>query len=243
MQCNGYPESYGINIIFEDNHLLVALKPPGMLSQSDRTGNPDILSILKAYLKEKYDKPGNVYLGLVHRLDRPVGGVMIFAKTSKAASRLSEQIRDRLIKKVYLAVIDGEMASDSGRLDGWMIKDNDKNISDIVDKDTKNARYASLLYNTAAKTESEGQVMSLLVIELITGRAHQIRVQFANEGHYIIGDRKYGKNRGIDSVPVSPALWAYKLEFEHPVKKERVSFSAAPPINVYPWSKFPFLDL
>lgn len=211
-----------LKVIYEDNHILVVEKPPNIPSQSDKTNDLDMLTICKTYIKEKYNKPGNVYLGLVHRLDRPVGGIMIFAKTSKAASRLSNQVREKIFKKKYLAVVDGKVVNKTGMLEDYLYKDERNNISKVVKKEKKNAKYAKLEYKLI--TYDEVKDLSLLSINLYTGRHHQIRVQLSNFGHSIFGDQKYGTRGKGKQI----ALWAYELEIEHPIKKEKMKFKDLP---------------
>ena len=216
-----------LNVIYEDNHIIVVEKIPNIPSQSDATGDVDMLTLVKDYIKEKYQKPGNVYIGLVHRLDRPVGGIMVFARTSKAASRLSNQIREKTFKKEYLAIVDGKM-NNEGTLENYLYKDEKANTSKVVDKNKKNSKFAKLDYELLAYDKEKN--LSLIKINLHTGRHHQIRVQLANIGHSIYGDQKYGK-RGKDK---QIALWAYKITFEHPTKKEKISFESLPkPIGVW----------
>ena len=179
--------------------------------------------------KEKYNKPGNVYLGLVHRLDRAVGGVMVFAKTSKAASRLSNQVREKIFKKKYLAVVDGKPENKTGILEDYLYKDERNNISKVVNKDKKNAKYAKLEYELIVYDEVKN--LSLLSINLYTGRHHQIRVQLSNFGHSIFGDQKYGTRGKGKQI----ALWAYELEIEHPITKEKMTFKDLPE-NKGTWS-------
>ena len=211
-----------LKILFEDNHIIVVEKKPNIPSQADKTEDEDMLIIVKQYIKEKYNKPGNVYLGLVHRLDRPVGGVMIFAKTSKAAARLSEQVRSKVFKKKYLAVVDGKIEEQVGTLENYLYKDERLNMSRVVSKDKKNAKLAKLDYKVLKYNEIKN--LSLLEINLHTGRHHQIRVQLANFGHSIFGDQKYG-NRGQGK---QIALWAYELTIEHPITKEKITFKDLP---------------
>ena len=218
-----------LKIIFEDNHIIVVEKKPNIPSQSDKTGDMDMLTLVKQYIKEKYQKPGNVYLGLVHRLDRPVGGVMIFAKTSKAASRLSNQVREKVFKKKYLAVVDGRFKEKEGSLEDYLYKDERNNISKVVNKDKKNAKYAKLEYELIVYDEVKN--LSLLSINLYTGRHHQIRVQLSNFGHSIFGDQKYGTRGKGKQI----ALWAYELEIEHPITKEKMTFKDLPQ-NKGTWS-------
>ena len=211
-----------LKVIFEDNHIIVVEKMPNIPSQSDKTEDEDLLSIVKQYLKAKYNKPGNVYLGLVHRLDRPVGGVMVFAKTSKAASRLSEQVRNKEIKKKYLAVVDGKLKQRSGILENYLYKDERNNISKVVSKEKRNSKFASLDYEVLCYNEKKD--LSLLRVNLHTGRHHQIRVQLSNFGHSIFGDQKYGRRGKGKQI----ALWAYELELVHPISKEKMVFKCLP---------------
>lgn len=213
-----------INILYEDNHLLVVEKPINVLVQSDISGDEDLLSILKKYIKEKYNKPGNVYLGLVHRLDRPVGGVMVFAKTSKAAKRISSQIVSHELKKSYYAVVCGELKVD-GTLKDKIMKDNKLNKSFI----SPLGKEAELSY----KVMGFNSGFSLVDINLKTGRSHQIRVQFSHYGYPLYGDQKYNENTPIDNI----ALYAYGLEFVHPVTKEKMIFKLPLP-NRYPFNLF-----
>lgn len=211
-----------LKVIYEDNHIIVVEKIPNIPSQSDKTGDVDMLTIVKDYIKNKYNKPGNVYLGLVHRLDRPVGGIMIFAKTSKAASRLSEQVRNKTFKKKYLAVVDGKLTYKKGILEDYLYKDQRNNISSVVKKDKKNAKLAKLDYEVI--TYNEVKNLSLVKINLHTGRHHQIRVQLSNFGHSIFGDQKYGCRGQGKQI----ALWAYELTIEHPISKEIMTFKDLP---------------
>ena len=214
-----------LNVLFEDNHIIVVEKMPNIPSQGDKTEDIDMLTIIKDYLREKYQKPGNIYLALIHRLDRPVGGVMVFAKTSKAAARLSEEVRDRRIKKEYLVVADGKFEKKNGVLEDYLLKNERKNMSKVVPAGTKNAKDAKLEYEVLKYNEEID--LSVVKILLHTGRHHQIRVQLSNIGHSIYGDQKYGtRGRGKQI-----ALWAYRLSFIHPVTKEEMSFMALPELN------------
>ena len=212
-----------LKVLYEDNHIIVVIKPYNIPSQSDKTNDIDMLSLVKEYIKEKYQKPGNVYVGLVHRLDRPLGGIMVFAKTSKAASRLSESIRNKSFSKTYLAVVNGKFEKQNGILENYLWKDEALNMSKVVSKDKKGAKLARLTYEVLAEKND----LSLVKINLETGRHHQIRVQFSNAGHSLYGDQKYGK----DSMGKQIALWAYRLEFKHPVKDEIMKFEALPEKN------------
>lgn len=221
-----------ISILYEDNHLLVAEKPANVPVQADISGDQDLLSMLKIYIKEKYNKPGNVYLGLVHRLDRPVGGVMVFARTSKAASRLSEQIRNHKMEKIYLAVTEGTFETGSGSYYNFLLKNHDMNKVTVVPEGTPKSYEAVLQYNVI----EERNGMTLVKINLETGRPHQIRVQLSHNGHPIVGDVKYGKTRKSGFTD-NLALWSYQLSFKHPVKDEILSFTSKPP-DCCPWNLF-----
>lgn len=211
-----------MKVIYEDNHIIIVEKEPNIPSQSDKTGDKDLLTMVKEYVKDKYQKPGEAYIGLVHRLDRPVGGVMVLARTSKAASRLSEQVRNKTFKKKYLAVVDGKVEKKMGTLEDYLYKDERNNMSKVVNKNKKNAKYAKLDYEVLDYDSKRD--LSLVKINLHTGRHHQIRVQFANFNHSLYGDQKYGKRGKNKQI----RLWAYELEIEHPVKKERITFRSIP---------------
>ena len=214
-----------INIIYEDNHLLVVEKPINVPVQKDNSNDLDLLTMLKQYLKEKYNKPGNVYLGLVHRLDRPVGGIMVFAKTSKAASRLSEQIRNGTFKKKYLAIVCGKV-KDKDTLEDYLLKDTKTNTVKVDKKGKKSIlNYKRLDYK-------EG--LSLVEIELITGRSHQIRVQFSSRNYPLYGDQRYNK---CSKVGEQITLFSNYVTFEHPIKKEKIYFELDKP-NRKPWNIF-----
>ena len=211
-----------LNVIYEDNHIIVVEKPVNIPSQGDKTGDIDMLSMIKDYLKEKYQKPGNVYLGLVHRLDRPVGGVMVFAKTSKAAARLSEQVRENHLQKTYLAVVNGKMEQPKALLEDYLLKNERNNMSKAVPEGTKDSKRASLDYEVL-KYEEEIN-LSVLKIHLHTGRHHQIRVQLSSRNHSIYGDQKYGGRGHGKQI----ALWAYELTIFHPITKEPMTFRSIP---------------
>jgi len=213
-----------INIIYEDNHLLIVEKPINIPVQEDITKDKDLLTILKEYLKEKYNKKGNIYLGLVHRLDRPVGGIMVFAKTSKAASRLSEQIKKHTFKKTYLAVVQGKANKEDTLIDK-LLKDHKNNIVKVSEK----GKQAELSYNLLDYKDG----LSLVKVNLKTGRSHQIRVQFSYHGFPLYGDQKYNKDTKKDQI----ALFASKIEFIHPTTKEKISFELPKP-DRYPFNLF-----
>lgn len=214
-----------LKVLYEDNHIIVVEKPVNIPSQGDKTGDLDMLTIIKQYIKEKYNKPGEVYLGLVHRLDRPTGGVMVFARTSKAASRLSEQVRDKKMHKKYLCIVDGKMENQTGSMRDFLLKNEKTNTSKVVKEGTKNAKEALLDYEVVKYNEEIN--MSVVKVDLHTGRHHQIRVQFASRGHSLSGDQKYGtRGRGKQL-----ALWAYSLSFTHPTTKEELTFEDYPEIT------------
>jgi hypothetical protein len=211
-----------LKVIYEDNHIIVVEKPANIPSQGDKTGDLDMLTIIKAYLKEKYNKPGNVYLGLVHRLDRPVGGVMVFAKTSKAAARLSEQVREKVFKKKYLVIVNGKFEEKKGTLKDYLLKNERLNKSRVVEEGTKNSKYAELDYEVL-KYDKE-QNLSLLKINLHTGRHHQIRVQLSSRDHSIYGDAKYNGRGSARQL----YLWAYELTIQNVISKEEMTFTSIP---------------
>ena len=215
-------EEVNLKVIYEDNHIIVVEKPVNIPSQEDKTGDIDMLTIIKQYLKNKYNKPGNVYLGLVHRLDRPVGGVMVFAKTSKAAARLSEQVREKIFKKKYLVIVNGKFNKEKGVLEDYLLKNEKTNMSKVVKEGTKNSKFAKLDYEVIKYDEELD--LSVLRINLHTGRHHQIRVQLSSRDHSIYGDQKYGGRGHGKQI----CLWAYELTIVHPISKEEMVFNAIP---------------
>ncbi|SDW60590.1 RluA family pseudouridine synthase [Paenibacillus sp. CF384] len=218
-------------VLYEDNHLLAVIKPPGLLSQADETGEMDMVTLLKDDLKARYQKPGNVYVGLVHRLDRPVGGAMLFAKTSKAASRLSESVRSRSFDKLYVAVVHGSPAAASGRLRHYLRKDAGRNIVTVHKKQVPDAKEAILDYAVVAKQGG----LTLITVKLLTGRSHQIRAQMAEIGCPLVYDRKYGAPAVQGEQDI--ALWSTSIGVAHPVTKEWLTIHAMPP-KTEPWSRF-----
>ncbi len=211
-----------LNIIYEDNHIIVVEKIVNIPSQGDKTGDIDMLTIIKKYLIEKYNKKGDAYLGLIHRLDRPVGGVMVFAKTSKAAARLSEQVRNKEFSKKYLVIVDGKLEKDIGVFEDYLVKNQKNNLSRVTDEKNKNAKKAVLDYEVIKYNEETN--LSLVKVNLHTGRHHQIRVQFSSRNHSIYGDQKYGtRGRGKQIC-----LWAYSLTIKHPITKEEMTFEIVP---------------
>lgn len=218
-----------VPILYEDNHLLLVEKPVNIPVQEDSSRDLDLLNLLKDGIKKRDEKPGNVYLGLVHRLDRPVGGAIVFAKTSKAASRLSDMMRRQVIERKYWAVIQGVPKKKSGQLVDYLFKNTKKNQVSIVDKNHSQGKKAILNYQVLASQKG----LSLVEVQLETGRPHQIRVQLAGMGHPIYGDQRYG--RPFSKVGEQIALWAHSLELEHPTKKEPIGVQSFPPQN-YPWN-------
>jgi len=215
-----------LNILYEDNHLLVVEKPANIPVQEDSSKDIDMLTILKNYRKTNENKPGEAYIGLVHRLDRPVSGVMVFAKTSKAASRLSDQIRQNTLNKTYLAVVNGTLPS-KGTFEDYLIKNEKENKSYITTKDK--GKYSCLKYELISTKDN----LSLVKINLITGRSHQIRLQFSSRNHPLIGDSKYGNNPNNIDI----ALFAKSITFNHPTTKERLTFTLDMPKR-YPFNIF-----
>ena len=210
-----------LNILYEDNHIIIVEKPYNVPTQEDSSKDLDMINIIKSYLKEKYNKEGNVYLGLVHRLDRPVGGLMVFAKTSKAASRLSKQVKDNTFHKTYLAVVHGKTKNKEKLVD-YISKD-PKTFSSFIDKE--NGKESILEYETLYYDNKED--ISLIKVNLITGRHHQIRLQMSNINHPLVGDQRYGIQ---DKKQIM--LYAYKIEFIHPIKKEVMKFELLPKWNI-----------
>lgn len=217
-----------IPILYEDNHLLVVEKPINVPVQGDSSGDLDLLTILKNDIKIRYQKPGNVYLGLVHRLDRPVGGAIVFAKTSKAASRLSDMIRRNNIERQYIAVVHGTPKKKNGQLVHYLLKNQKENKVSVVSSNHPKVKKAVLDYKVLDSKDG----LSLLSVKLHTGRPHQIRVQLSSIGHPIFGDQKYGERLSKPGQQI--ALWAQSLQLIHPVRKELVEVYSIPPKN-YPW--------
>ena len=221
-----------IEIIYEDNHLLVIDKPAGLLSQADKTKHVDLTDLCKRYLKKEYNKPGNVYLGLTHRLDRPVSGLMVLAKTSKAASRISKLIREHQLKKTYWAIVHGRTPS-KATYEHFLKKDLRINKTKAYSSKISGAKPAVLSYSTVKHIAH----YSLIEVDLITGKPHQIRVQLSKMGFPIWGDYKYGKEN--TNPGKSLALRSYALVFEHPVKKKLLHIKAEIP-SQQPWNLFDY---
>ena len=212
-----------MNIIYEDNHLLIVDKPVNVPMQEDSSKDKDLLTMGKEYIKDKYNKPGEVYLGLVHRLDRPVGGVCVFAKTSKAASRLSKQVSDHTLAKTYLAVVEDNGLKDFGHLEDYLLKDTKTNMVKVDPR----GKLAILDYEVLKRKDN----LALVKIKLKTGRSHQIRVQFSSRNHALWGDQRYNRNAKKGQ---QIALHAYQLELVHPTTKEKMLFTSS--ISSYPFN-------
>lgn len=221
-----------LKVIYEDNHIIVVLKPQNILSQGDETGDESLLDMVKAYIKETYKKEGNVYTGLVHRLDRPTGGVMVFAKTSKAAGRLTEQLKNKEFSKKYLAVVVGKPKYKASRLEHFLQKDEKNNIVKVCPRGVEGAKQAILEYNTIKTIDK----VSLIDVKILTGRSHQIRVQMSEIKTPVFGDVKYGGDTLAKGHNL--ALWAYELSFIHPTTKKPMLFKCLPPTDIVPWNVF-----
>lgn len=228
-----------LQILLEDGPLIALNKPAGLLTQGVPDAHPSLEHQVKAYLKSKMNKLGNVYLGVPHRLDRPVSGIVIFAKNSKAAARLAEQFRERSLRKIYLAITERVPEPTEGTLTDWLLKDAVNAHVSVVPKGTENARHAELDYEVIAVKDGR----AIVQIELHTGRMHQIRVQFASRGWPIVGDHQYGATTTFDpSIPYdhrsSPiALHAWRLQLKHPIRYEPVELTAPLPAS---WQRFGF---
>ncbi|MDE6691515.1 MAG: RluA family pseudouridine synthase [Clostridia bacterium] len=218
-------------ILHEDNHVIVVLKPQNVACCPDESGDDNLFDCIKRYLKETYNKPGNVFLGLVHRLDRPTGGVMVFAKTSKGAARLTEQMKNGGFEKKYLAVLCGVPSRKQATLKNYLRKSTVNNTVYVCTQTEEGAKYAELDYEI--REEKGG--LSLAEIKLHTGRTHQIRVQMAAINCPVYGDMRYG---GDKAVKGKLALWAYSLRFSHPTTNEKMRFEIEPPYNEGVWSNF-----
>jgi len=219
---------HGVGVVYEDNHLLVVVKPPNMPTQADASGDPDLHTTMKQYIAEKYQKPGAVYLGLVHRLDRPVGGLVVLARTSKAADRLSEQVRKKTLSRQYVAAVRGD-ARETAELCDWLLKDERTNTTRAVKDGTPGAKEAILDYVVLERRDG----LSLCQIKLRTGRSHQIRVQFSSSGWPLWGDARYGGGQPGEQI----ALWGRYLDLEHPTQKVAMHFDCPAP-SYAPFDRF-----
>lgn len=215
-----------MEVLYEDNHILVVNKAVGEIVQGDKTGNEPLSEKLKQWLKEKYSKPGNVFCGVVHRIDRPVSGVVVFAKTSKALSRLNEMLRKGEIHKTYLAMVEGKRQEPAGTIESMLVSNGTLNKTFVAREGEKDAKRSLLKYSTIF----EGERYSLLKVNLLTGRKHQIRVQLSSTGTPIKGDLKYGAKRSNRDGGIS--LHAWKIEFEHPVSHKHICVCAPLPAEM-----------
>ena len=215
-----------LKVLYEDNHLIAVFKPAGVLVQGDKTGDKCLMDEVKEYLKEKYRKSGNVFLGLLHRLDRPVSGVVLFAKTSKGAARVSEQIRNHTVTKIYHALVSGAPKKSQATLINWLSKDEQKNYVTVYDKEMPDTQYAELSY----EVERSNKNNSLLKIILKTGRSHQIRSQLAHIGCSIVGDTKYGSKTLFENGAI--ALCATSLTFKTATGGETKTVAVEPPFSL-----------
>jgi len=222
-----------LDILFEDNHLIIVNKRCGVLVQGDKTGDTPLLELVKKYIKDKYSKKGNVFLGLVNRIDRPVSGIVIFAKTSKALSRMNDKLKNRQIGKFYWLFISNKFKSNKGSLEGWFKKNKKTNKSYFYKEEINNSKYGSLNYRIIEKLENYFKIE----VDLITGRHHQIRCSFSEIGFPIVGDIKYGSKRTNKDGGIY--LHAREVNFIHPVSKEEIIVKADTPISGL-WSASPF---
>ena len=224
-----------LHVLYEDNHLIIVNKPGGVLVQGDETGDTPIVETAKQYLKEKYQKPGDVFLGVVHRLDRPVSGVVIFARTSKSLGRMNKLFRERKVYKTYWAVVKKRPPQEKGKLTNWLVKNPEKNVVSSFDRPGEDRQKAELYFKELGRLNEH----SLLEINPITGRPHQIRVQLASMGCPIRGDLKYGFHKPNKDGNIN--LHARRVVFEHPVKNEKMIVTAPLPDNDF-WNQFLILD-
>lgn len=224
-------ENENLTILHEDNHIIVVLKPQNVPSCEDESKDKDMLSLIKEYIKETYDKKGNVYVGLVHRLDRPTGGVMVFAKSSKAAARFSEQMKNGDFEKKYMTVLVGKPREDKAVMKNYLKKNSVNNMVYTCGATEAGAKYAELDYTVLDYKDG----LSFTEVRLHTGRSHQIRVQMSSNATPVYGDMRYGGEKARKGYL---ALWAYYLSFTHPVSKERMVFRVEPPKDVFPWNQF-----
>ena len=224
-------EDKDLTVIYEDNHIIVVLKPQNVACCPDESGDDNLLDCIKRYIKEKYNKPGNAFVGLVHRLDRPTGGVMVYAKTSKAAARLTEQMKTGGFEKKYLTVLCGVPNKPSATLENYLRKNTVNNMVYVCTQSEEGAKFASLDYNVLE--EKDG--LSLAEVTLHTGRTHQIRVQMSAINCPVYGDMRYGGDRAVKG---KLALWAYLLRFTHPTTGEKMCFKVEPPVDEGVWKRF-----
>ena len=213
------------DILFEDNHLIIVNKPCGVLVQGDKTGDTPLLEVIKKYIKDKYDKKGNVFLGLVNRIDRPTSGIVIYSKTSKALSRMNEKLKNREIKKIYWLIISNKFGYKEGKLEGWFKKNKKKNKSFFFDNEKSDSKFGQLTFKKIQTLEKYCKVE----VNLITGRHHQIRCNFSEIGYPILGDLKYGSKRSNKDGGIY--LHSREIDFIHPVSKKKINIKADPPMK------------
>ena len=217
-----------LNVKYEDAHLLIAVKPGGVPAQGDKTGSPDMVSYVKDYLFERDPSAGEPYTAVINRLDRPGGGLMLFAKTPEAAAKLSDLLQDGGIEKYYQAVITGEIPDEAGELTDYLVRDPKTNMSKVVDKNAKGAKKAVLTYELIDELETDEGILGLLLIRLITGRHHQIRCQLASRGCGIYGDVKYNPRFKGRKGAKTIGLYSTRIEFDHPITGEHVRVKQEP---------------
>lgn len=223
-----------VNILYEDKDIIVCVKPFGMPAQGDKSRDTDLLSYLKNHIFEEEEMDEEPYLAMVHRLDRPVGGIMVFAKTQEAAADLSDQVQDGTMVKFYQAIVTGELPEEVGEMVDYLVKDGKTNTAKAVQKGTKGAKKAQLEYEVLDVFETDDGILSYILIELLTGRHHQIRVQMASRGAGIYGDTKYNPKFAKTKKKYQQiALFATRLEFEHPETGEHMVFKTEPEGDVF----------
>lgn len=219
-----------MKVVYEDNHIIIVFKEAGEIVQGDKTGDVPLSETVKSYIREKYNKPGNVFLGVVHRLDRPVAGLVVFARTSKALTRLNKMFRDGEVHKTYWAITKNEPAQMEATLEHWLVRNEKQNKSYAYVREVPHSKLARLQYRVIGKSDT----YTLLEVRLLTGRHHQIRCQLAHIGCPIRGDLKYGARRSNPDGSIS--LWARHIEFDHPVSKQAISIDSPLPSDPL-WSK------
>ncbi len=213
----------GMQVVYEDNHIIIVYKQSGEIVQGDKTGDKPLSDTVKEWIKARYNKPGNVFLGVVHRLDRPVAGLVMFGKTSKATSRLNAMFREGQVHKTYWAIVSGTPKADEATLDNWLVRNEKQNKSYAYDHEVPNSKHALLRYKVVARSDS----YTLLAVDLLTGRHHQIRCQLAHAGMPIKGDLKYGARRSNPDGSIS--LLSHRMSFVHPVSKKTIDITSPVP--------------
>lgn len=212
-----------MQVVYEDNHIIIVYKQSGEIVQGDKTGDKPLSDTVKEWIKVRYNKPGNVFLGVVHRLDRPVAGLVMFGKTSKATSRLNAMFREGQVHKTYWAIVSGTPKADEATLDNWLVRNEKQNKSYAYDHEVPNSKHALLRYKVVARSDN----YTLLAVDLLTGRHHQIRCQLAHAGMPIKGDLKYGARRSNPDGSIS--LLSHRMSFVHPVSKKTIDITSPVP--------------